>query len=82
LFASVTLGKSPVEGVGQGVLAEVAQDLVIELEGGEVCCKNVLADNSDGVSSAEEISVPRHHAGYSRDARMASSEKASMIVAS
>jgi hypothetical protein len=32
----VTLGQSPVQGVGQAVLAEVAEDLLIDLEGGEV----------------------------------------------
>jgi len=34
----VTLGKSPVKGVGKGILAEVAEDLLINLESGEVGC--------------------------------------------
>jgi hypothetical protein len=36
-LAGVALGQSPVEGVGQGVLAEVGEDLLIDLEGGKVC---------------------------------------------
>ena len=35
-LAGVALGQSPEEGVGKGVLAEVGQQLVINLEGGEV----------------------------------------------
>lgn len=35
-LAGVTLAESPVEGVGEGVLAEVAKDLFINLESGEV----------------------------------------------
>lgn len=38
LLAGVALGKSPEERVGEGVLAEVAQDGVVNLERGEVCC--------------------------------------------
>lgn len=36
LLAGVTLGKSPEEGVGQGVLLEVGQQGVVDLEDGEV----------------------------------------------
>jgi hypothetical protein len=35
-LASVALGQSPVEGVGQGVLAEVGEKLLIDLESGKV----------------------------------------------
>lgn len=35
-LAGVTLAESPVEGVGEGVLAEVAKNLLINLESGEV----------------------------------------------
>ena len=36
LLAGVALGKSPEERVGHGVFAHVAEDLVIDFEGGEV----------------------------------------------
>ena len=36
LLAGVALGQSPVEAVGQSVLAKVGEDLVIDLERGEV----------------------------------------------
>ena len=36
LLASVTLGKSPEEGVGKGVLAEAGKDRLVNLEGREV----------------------------------------------
>jgi hypothetical protein len=36
LLAGVALGKSPEEGVGQGVLAEAGEDSLVDLEGGEV----------------------------------------------
>lgn len=36
LLAGVALGKSPEEGVGQGVLAEAGEDGLVDLEGGEV----------------------------------------------
>jgi len=32
----VALAQSPVEGVGEGVLAEVVEQLLVDLEGGEV----------------------------------------------
>lgn len=35
-LAGVALGQSPVEGVGKGVLAEVGQYLLLDLESGEV----------------------------------------------
>ena len=35
-LAGVALGQSPEDGVGKGVLAEVGEQLVIDLEGGEV----------------------------------------------
>jgi len=35
-LAGVALGQSPVEGVGKGVLAEVGQHLLLNLESGEV----------------------------------------------
>jgi hypothetical protein len=38
LFAGVAFGEGPEEGVGEGVFAEVAEDLVVDFEGGEVCC--------------------------------------------
>jgi hypothetical protein len=38
LLAGVALGKSPVEGVGQAVLAQVAKGLVLDLKGREVGC--------------------------------------------
>jgi len=38
LFAGVAFGESPEERVGESVLAEVADDFVVNLEGGEVGC--------------------------------------------
>jgi len=38
LFAGVALGKSPEERVSESVLAEVADDFVVNLESGEVGC--------------------------------------------
>jgi len=38
LFTGVALCQSPVEGVGKRVLAEVGQELLINLEGGKVGC--------------------------------------------
>jgi hypothetical protein len=35
-LAGVTLGQSPEEGVGKGVLAEVGEQPLVDLEGGEV----------------------------------------------
>jgi hypothetical protein len=35
-LAGVALGESPVEGVGKGVLAEVGEHLLLDLESGEV----------------------------------------------
>jgi hypothetical protein len=35
-FTGMTLGKSPVERVGKGVLAEVGEQVFIDLERGEV----------------------------------------------
>jgi hypothetical protein len=35
-FAGVALGQSPEEGVGKGVLAEVGEHILVDLEGGEV----------------------------------------------
>jgi hypothetical protein len=36
LLAGVTLSESPEEGVGKAVLAEVAENLLINLESGEI----------------------------------------------
>lgn len=30
----------PVEGVGKGVFTEIGEDVVVDLEGGEVCWKS------------------------------------------
>lgn len=38
-LASVTLGKCPEEGVGEGVLAEVGKDLIFDLKRGELSCQ-------------------------------------------
>lgn len=43
LLAGVALGKSPVEGVGKAVLAQVAKGLVLDLKGRQVGCFRVLA---------------------------------------
>ena len=69
LFASVTLCKRPVERVGESVLSQVTENLVINLERGEVCC-NWLVKGYAIITDD------------SRDAAMASSEKASMKVGS
>lgn len=44
LLACVTFGKSPVERVGKGVFAEVAKNLIVNLESGEVGCSKVSRD--------------------------------------
>lgn len=36
LLAGVALGKSPIQGVGKAVLAEVGEDVVVSLESGNV----------------------------------------------
>jgi hypothetical protein len=48
LLASVALSQSPVEAVGQSVLAQVGQDLVVDFEGGEVgCVTSLVPQNYD-----------------------------------
>jgi len=75
LLAGVALGKSPVQGVGQAVLAEVGQDLVIDLERRDVGCKACkLAPWHSNHAQIQHINV--------RDWAMASSENASMKVGS
>lgn len=38
LLAGVTFGQCPVERVGEGILAEVTKDILVNLECGEVGC--------------------------------------------
>jgi hypothetical protein len=87
LFAGVTLGQSPVERVGKGVLAEVAEDFVVELEGGEVGCGRKMVSFGSALwilfPVRQGMCLPRmNDEDDLRDALMASSEKASMMVAS
>jgi uncharacterized protein (DUF697 family) len=77
LLAGVALGESPVEGVGEAVLAEVAEGIVLNLEGGDVGYIGFTRS-----ASRYRQMIRQHTRLYSRDWRMASSEKASMKVAS
>lgn len=39
----MAFGERPVEAVGKRVLAHVGEDFVVDLEGGEVCCDQILS---------------------------------------
>lgn len=71
-LAGVTLSQSPVDGVGKSVLAEVGDELLVDLKGGEV--------------GYETVRLLLHHgtkwSGGIREERMASSENASTTVGS
>ena len=60
----------PVEGVGEGVFAEIGEDFVVNLEGGEVCWRT------------GQIGTCETYRKDLRDWRIASSENASIGVAS
>lgn len=78
LLAGVALGESPVEGVGEAVLAEVGEGIVLNLEGGDV--GYIIFTRS---ASRYRQKIRQHTTKlYSRDWAMASSEKASTKVAS
>ena len=42
LFAGMTFGERPVDGVGERVFGHVGEDFVVDFEGGEVCYQNLL----------------------------------------
>lgn len=44
----MALGKCPVDGVGEGVFAEVAEKLLIDFEVGEVCCSSSVSGGAGG----------------------------------
>ena len=81
LFTRVTLSERPVKGVGQGVLAQVGKDGIVDFVGREVGYAFALVVVSGSVERAR-TSVTTAFGIDLPDSRMASSEKASMTVAS
>lgn len=68
LLAGVALSQTPEDGVGESVLAQVGEELLIGLEGGDVLCETKSAMKSR-VCCPSPVSFL-----YARDAMMASSE--------
>lgn len=44
LLAGVAFGEGPIERVGESILAQVAKNLLFDLEGGEVGCKKNVSE--------------------------------------
>lgn len=76
-LAGVALGQSPEKGVGQSVLAEVGDLVLISLEGKEVCYFPI--SEFDGHNQFELWRDARRNI---REPVMASTENASMIAGS